>query len=55
MGHAHYYRDIPLAQVCGSVLQGYLLPPSYPLVLQQTEFLMGWEKKSGKVKNRMNK
>lgn len=39
VGHAYSCRDIPLAQVCGSVSQGYLLPPSCPLVLQQTESL----------------
>lgn len=41
VGHAYYCRGIPLAQVCGSVSQGYLLPPSCPLALQQTESLIG--------------
>lgn len=45
MGRAQYCNNIPLAQVCGSVLQGYLLPLSCLLVLQQKEFLMRFKKK----------
>lgn len=54
MGHAHYCSNVPLAQVCGSVLQGYLLPLSCLLVLQQKEFLMRLKKSQAVLKNSKN-